>query len=166
MLGVSRPPPEVPVLSLLSAAPAFACGYLQPPPFAITADPADTVPPGAAVPETPRIRRGTDGVRGDDGVVAHTSCDDVGEIVIPLGRPAGAPGYEGLGYEVSVAGPALDGLAVDPAPRAATEQLVLWWSDGATRAQAPLDLVVTVVVLDRAGNRSAPVRVAVTDPGR
>jgi hypothetical protein len=153
------------VLAALLAAPAFACSYLLPPPFETVADAADTVAPAAAVPGKPEVRRGR-GPRRTPGGWEATSCDDMGEITVALGRPPGDAGVAGLGYEVTLSGTLPEGLRVHTALAVATDRLVLPWLDGSTDAQEAFDLVVTVVTVDRAGNRSAPAKVSVRDPGR
>jgi hypothetical protein len=149
-----------------AAAAAWACITVEPLTFEVVPDPTDTREPAPAVVGAPRLRLGNPG----------TSCSNLTRLEIPIQRRAEAP--ESVGYEVSVSGEpppreasvsvrGSDSSGVDPGPSwgfSETEDLLsLQWP---VVAETTRERVVTVVVVDRAGNRSAPASVPFRDFAR
>jgi hypothetical protein len=98
-----------------------------------------------------------------------TSCDDLGWVaILPAVTDDHTPASE-LGYALSlVEGKLPEGLELPlqrfklPVPG---KEIRLSWLDGQTDDQEPFDFVLAVVVIDLAGNESAPLGVHVTNGG-
>jgi hypothetical protein len=150
------------------AAHAWCCEVASPSPLVI--DPAeqavDVTPPGQVSVVVPQLKRGVGPSGSGCGSQTATSCDDLGRLTLRVAAPAEdrtAP--EQLGYRIRVvAGTPPSGLTF---PDGAVVQyawgLDFAWIDGATNDQEPIDFVIDVAAVDRAGNQgppSAPVRIA------
>lgn len=136
---------------LTSPAEAVCCPLIvPPPPFETHEDPTDTVAPFAPLLSAIELYRG------------WNPCGTA-HVALWLEQPGFDPHRRGpLGYRVRhVGGMRPEGLAI-PRHAFGGEQAVFTWTDLPAR---PMELVVEVVAVDRAGNESAPLRVTITDAG-
>lgn len=161
-------------LALLLALPALPCSIAQIPHEIDDAlRGVDVIPPSAPQAEVSRITRGKGPVPHGEGLVSVSSCDDIGFIVLSFSRlpqDDRATASE-IGYLFEfAAGDPPPGFTLPEAPLrilADAREFTLHWSDGATDEQEPLDFAITIVAVDRAGNRSEPSNLVwIRDPGR
>jgi hypothetical protein len=96
---------------------------------------------------------------GPDG--SGSSCNDIGEIILKLDEVAQddrtPPDKMGYLWQVKDGQPPSE---LEPLPRpvrlSVDGLLSVWWVDGATHEQEPLEFSVTVTAFDLAGNPSQP----------
>lgn len=165
------------VLALVPA-DARACSYAAP--EAAVVDPSeaavDTVPPGAIARPAVSVKRGHGLQReGCSGARGTDSCADMGTLHLEVDvAPDDRTAPESMGYRVEVVegddpGFLWPDLLAEGVyfhlPEAGRADLWIPWIDGDTNAQEPLDLVLRITPLDRAGNAGPPVDVEVHDPG-
>lgn len=136
----------------------------------------DRVAPQKPVLEVSNVTRGRGAEVHGDGTMSVSSCDDIGWIEL---RFVESPRDDrssraDLGFIVKVVEgslplmPAGDGDGHGYRGGGATgEVLALSWIDGATDEQEPIDLTLTVSVVDLGGNRSEPSeRIRIQHSGR
>lgn len=145
---------------------AHACSMPAPEEWKVEASAIDRTAPALTVARLASIGRGK-GPEGEGcgGVTGASSCDDLGTIELAL---AGADETsEQVGFVVEHAsGTAPNGLSIPSTPIAAPGgRFTLVFVDGAEDDQEPLDFVLRVAAIDRAGNRSQPATVAVSHGG-
>ena len=146
-------------LPFLLAASAFPCSIIVTPHSIDPAEQAvDRTPPSHVVAELKNVRRGRGPVAGGNGTTAVSSCDDLGSITVQLSSSDDRTAADSIGYlPVHVEGDLPAGLLERAeAQRSHDGTLTLWWIDGATDAQEPLEFALAIVAVDRAGNRSEP----------
>ena len=139
---------------------AAACSPLPEPSFAIRHDPSDTTPPGPARYALSEIHRGAPS--GDSAL-----CSDLGVFWIDVTPPEGERS-EDIGYRVELASGQLpDGFTLFPPVRERWDgRLPFTWADGICLEQEPLDFVLRITPVDRAGNEGPGELMHVSDPGR
>jgi hypothetical protein len=155
-------------LPLCAPAPARACSIAAP--ITHVVDPAmqatDQMAPTLMSIPTPTIGRGF-APGGCSG--SSSSCDDIGVIQIQVKATDDMTPAERIGFRITLAGGTLPaGLtlpadAIDLTP--GYPIVGLFWTDGATNDQDPLDFTLSIVAVDLAGNESAPQTVVVHDDG-
>jgi MYXO-CTERM domain-containing protein len=162
------------LFAVVSAAlPAWhvrACSVAGPQPFEVdpTMSVADVRAPELTGLSVTTIKRGKSSENTGCGS-SGSSCDDLGWIgILPAVTDDRTPTAE-LGYALSlVEGKLPEGLELPsqrfklPAPG---KEIRLSWLDGQTDDQEPFDFVLSVVVIDLAGNETAPMAVHVTNGG-
>jgi hypothetical protein len=141
------------VCAMMLARPVAACslapGYEA---FQVRPAPEKSAlihPPSVSVEN---IRRGH---RGDSGL-----CADLGFLVLKVLNAR-------LGYRFEIVEGKLDGVFpegfIQPA---APGYLSFVWVDGNTDAQEPIQIVVKVTAMSKAGHLSEPLMLRIADPGR
>ena len=150
-------------------ADARACSLVGPQPHIV--DPAlqasDQVPPTLPLPLPARIKRGQPPQQSGCGSQA-SSCDDLGIIYITAQATDDMTPPEKIGYRLSLeSGMLPPGLTLPPdaiEPGEPSDQLLLYWSDGA--GQPPFAFTIRIVAVDLAGNESPPRLLLIADePG-
>lgn len=142
-----------------SPMPAAACKFVLPQPVAFT----DDTPPRAKKPKAPKVR--VEAItRGSD---AGHSCASSGVVRLAIDTtPRNADAVyafrviRGDGHHAFPAG------ALEGSRDGGTVRFVFPFDDGATASQEPLDFVVRVTAITRAGRKGAHRDVVVRDPGR
>jgi MYXO-CTERM domain-containing protein len=145
---------------------ARACSLVGPQPHIV--DPAlqasDQVPPTLPAPLPARIKRGEPPQQSGCGAQV-SSCDDLGIIYITAQATDDMTPPEKVGYRLSLESGALPpGLTLPPdaiEPGEPSDQLLLYWSDGAD--QPPFAFTVRIVAVDLAGNESTPQLLLIAD---
>jgi MYXO-CTERM domain-containing protein len=147
-------------------ADARACSLVGPQPHIV--DPAlqasDQVPPTLPAPLPARIKRGEPPQQTGCGAQV-SSCDDLGIIYITAQATDDMTPPEKIGYRLSLesgalpAGLTLPSDAIEPGEP--SDQLVLYWSDGAD--QPPFAFTIRIVAVDLAGNESPPQFMLIAD---
>lgn len=142
---------------------ARACSYANPAPFEVDSAMrgVDVQPPALTAVSVGTIKRGQ-GSRGFVGCGQTVStCDDIGSLtIVPTASDDVTP-VDRLGYRVSLVAGKLPASAM--LPEGATTSIAVYWLDGATDDQEPLDFTLSIVAIDLAGNESAPRTVHVVD---
>lgn len=93
--------------------------------------------------------------RSAGGNFVISSCDDIGMMRIHVRAEDRGAGAANVGWEVRVHGESAPEFFNLETPLLASEQTVtLYWSDGASDDQEPLDFSVSVRAIDGAGNSS------------
>ena len=147
-------------------ADARACSLVGPQPHIV--DPAmqasDQVPPALPVPLPARIKRGELAQQTGCGAQV-SSCDDLGIIYITAQATDDMTPPEKIGYRLSLeSGMLPSGLTLPPdaiEPGEPSDQLLLYWSDGAD--QPPFAFTIRLVAIDLAGNESPPQFMLIAD---
>jgi hypothetical protein len=156
------------MILLLQAGVARACALISPPELTVVPDPSDLEAPGPPAVGAVTVTRGK-GPVGCGATIVHGSCDDVGWVYVPVARLAADPDAEAdVGYAVVlVSGTPPQLLYGLPSVEHPIVGPTLWfpWMDEATDDQEPLDFVLGLVPVDRAGNAGAMVEVVVSHPG-
>lgn len=150
---------SIAVATFLFAAAAFPCSIVVEPHVIEPAEQRiDRTPPDRVVAEVKNIRRGRGPVAHGDGTMAVSSCDDLGSLTIGVTTSDDRTSKENLGYvAIRVDGEVPAGLLENvQAQRIGSGDLTLWWVDGGTDVQEPLEFALSIVAVDLAGNRSAP----------
>lgn len=149
------------VLALVGV--AGACSLAGP--IAFEVDPAEG--PAPSPPEVVEVvvKRGVGPAPEGCGTFRSSSCDDLGWIGITV-----ADAGPDVGFAVRLVEGELPVDVVDAPQAGSVADDGRWldvgaWLDGATDAQEPIDAVVEVVAVSRAGAESTPVRVPVADAG-
>jgi hypothetical protein len=106
-----------------------------------------------------QITRGRGPVKSPDGTISMSSCDDTATVVLefePEPKDDRTPS-DRLGYLLLHVGGELPRTFLrSDTPVRANEQFYLYWIDGATDEQEPLEFAVALVAVDLAGNKSEP----------
>ena len=147
-------------------ADARACSLVGPQPHIVdpTLQASDQTPPTLPTPLPARIKRGE--LVQQTGCGAQvSSCDDLGIIYITAQATDDMTPPEKVGYRLSLeSGMLPPGLTLPPdaiEPGEPTDQLVLYWSDGAD--QPPFAFTIRIVAVDLAGNESPPQLLLIAD---
>lgn len=140
---------------------ALACRIAPPARHEIVADPTDTTAPSITVLEIDDIVRGQQSGGCTGG---HDSCSDVARVVLSLAATDDASQPSAIGFRVRVVEGTLGrgALPVDYAADVSTVPFQIVWAE--TEPES-FRAVLEVVAVDRAGNISAPMRLAVEDGG-
>jgi TPR repeat protein len=142
-------------LTLLATRAALACSPLSAPPYVIDRSSKDRQPPTRpTLAEPVRVERGR---AGDGG-----GCGELAAISLEARSTDDQSEPWQLGYRVSL----VKGTMPDPhaLPRGVVGLPVVTWFESA-RDLPPLELTLSIVAVDRAGNESQPLLVQVTDAG-
>jgi hypothetical protein len=147
-------------------ADALACSLVGPQPHIV--DPAmqasDQVPPTLPAPLPARIKRGELSQQTGCGAQV-SSCDDLGIIYITAQATDDMTPPEKIGYRLSLESGGLPpGLTLPPdpiEPGEPSDQLLLYWSDGAD--QPRFAFTVRIVAIDLAGKESPPQFLLIAD---
>jgi hypothetical protein len=106
-----------------------------------------------------QITRGRGPATGPNGTISISSCDDIATVVLefePEPKDDRTPSDK-LGYLLlHVDGELPRTFLRSDTPVRANEQFSLYWIDGATDEQEPLEFAVALVAVDLAGNKSKP----------
>jgi len=147
-------------------ADARACSLVGPQPHIV--DPAlqasDQTPPALPAPLPARIKRGDPPQQSGCGSQV-SSCDDLGIIYVSAHATDDMTPPEKIGYRLSLESGMLPlGLtlpldAIEPGEP--SDQLLLYWSDGAD--QPPFAFTIRIVAVDLAGNESPPQLMLIAD---
>lgn len=147
-------------------ADARACSLVGPQPHIV--DPAlqasDQVPPALPAPLPARIKRGELAQQTGCGAQV-SSCDDLGIIYITAQATDDMTPPEKIGYRLTLESGMLPPGLTLPAdaiePGEPSDQLLLYWSDGAD--QPPFAFTIRIVAVDLAGNESPPQFMLIAD---
>jgi MYXO-CTERM domain-containing protein len=148
------------------SADARACSLVGPQPHIV--DPAlqasDQTPPTLPTPLPARVKRGDPPQQTGCGSQV-SSCDDLGIIYITAQATDDMTAPAKIGYRLSLeSGMLPPGLNLPPdaiEPGEPSDQLVLYWSDGAD--QPPFAFTIRIVAIDLAGNESPPQLLLIAD---
>jgi hypothetical protein len=156
------------VLVAALRADARACSVAGPTPYVVDASmqATDHVAPTLEPLSIASLQRGT----ATGGACSGSSCDGMGSLALTIAASDDVTPANNLGYRFSLAAGALPAsffILLDQPSQVTVSDGKIWfnWDDG-TEDHAPIDFTLQMVAIDRAGNRSAPQMVRVTDdPG-
>ena len=146
---------------LTATGTAFACRFAPPDRFVEAANPSDTTPPVITEASVFDLVRGSDG-QGCRG--RGNSCADIARLVLDLEGTDDVSARADLGFRVRVVEGSLPNGTVPVAYTAdvSVRPFQVAWAE---RDAESFDAVLEIVAVDRAGNESAPRRLAVDGGG-
>jgi hypothetical protein len=111
-----------------------------------------------------RIVRGTDGGCS----TTHSSCDDIGKVVVTLSSSDDRTPADKLGYRFElVSGEVPEGMAIPTFAMAGySGTFYFTWVDGSTRGQEEFAFTLRARAVDFGGHESPPIEIAVHNGGR
>jgi len=127
----------------------------------VAANPSDTTPPQITEAAVFDLVRGSDG-QGCSG--SRNSCDDIARLVLDLAATDDVSGPADIGFRVRVVEGSLPN-GVPPAAYTVDVSSMRFQSAWAETDAQSFSAVLEIVAVDRAGNESAPQRLAVDGGG-